>query len=85
MNNVPRPRNDRKPKTSVSVVMNTDDASAGSTFSARNDKGMSVPAVAATQARADTLRAAEQQASVAAAQERFIRFIGDGHAYAGGK
>ena len=38
-----------------------------------------------TQARAETLRAAEQQASVAAAQERFIRFIGDGHAYAGGK
>ncbi|MCP3407628.1 P-type conjugative transfer protein TrbJ [Bradyrhizobium sp. CCGB01] len=38
-----------------------------------------------TQARADTLRAAEQQASVVAAQERFTRFIGDGHAYAGGK
>ena len=38
-----------------------------------------------TQARAETLRAAEQQASVAAAQERFTRFIGDGHAYSGGK
>ncbi|MCA6113037.1 P-type conjugative transfer protein TrbJ [Bradyrhizobium cenepequi] len=37
------------------------------------------------QARADTLRAAEQQASVAAAQERFVRFIGDGHAYTSGK
>ncbi|MCK1515618.1 P-type conjugative transfer protein TrbJ [Bradyrhizobium sp. 190] len=40
-------------------------------------------ALLATQARADTLRAAEQQASVAAARERFIRFIGDGQAYAG--
>jgi P-type conjugative transfer protein TrbJ len=39
----------------------------------------------AAQARADTLRAAEQQASAAAAQERFIRFIGGGHAYTGGK
>ncbi|MBR1068133.1 hypothetical protein [Bradyrhizobium liaoningense] len=38
-----------------------------------------------TQARAETLRAAEQQASVAAAQERFTRFIGDGQAYSGGK
>jgi P-type conjugative transfer protein TrbJ len=38
-----------------------------------------------TQQRAETLRAAEQQASVAAAQERFIRFIGDSHAYAGAK
>ncbi|WP_445216096.1 P-type conjugative transfer protein TrbJ [Bradyrhizobium sp. Pa8] len=38
-----------------------------------------------TQARAETLRAAEQQASVAAAQERFTRFVGDGHAYSGGK
>jgi P-type conjugative transfer protein TrbJ len=39
----------------------------------------------ATQARADALRAAEQQASVGVARERFTRFIGDGHAYAGGK
>jgi len=39
----------------------------------------------ATQARADALRAAEQQASAQAARERFTRFIGDGHAYLGGK
>jgi type IV secretion system protein TrbJ len=39
----------------------------------------------ATQARADALRAAEQQASAQAARERFTRFIGNGHAYAGGK
>jgi type IV secretion system protein TrbJ len=38
-----------------------------------------------TQARADTLRAAEQQASAATAQQRFTRFIGNGHAYSGGK
>jgi P-type conjugative transfer protein TrbJ len=42
-------------------------------------------ALAATQARAETLRAVEQQASAEASRERFIRFIGDGHAYAGGK
>jgi type IV secretion system protein TrbJ len=42
-------------------------------------------ALLTAQARSDTLRAAEQQASVAAAQERFVRFIGDGHAYIGGK
>ncbi|MGY4259143.1 P-type conjugative transfer protein TrbJ [Bradyrhizobium sp. USDA 4516] len=42
-------------------------------------------ALLATQARAETLRAAEERASAAAAQERFIRFIGDGHAYAGGR
>ena len=39
----------------------------------------------AAQARADTLRAAEQQASAVAARERFVRFIGDGHAYTSGK
>ncbi|MEH2484150.1 P-type conjugative transfer protein TrbJ [Bradyrhizobium sp. AZCC 2230] len=39
----------------------------------------------AAQARADTLRAADQEASAAAARERFIRFIGSGHAYSGGK
>jgi type IV secretion system protein TrbJ len=39
----------------------------------------------ATQARTDTLRAAEQQASAAAAQQRFVRFIGNGHAYTAGK
>lgn len=48
-------------------------------------QALQTQALLATQARADTLRTAEQQASVAAAQERFIRFIGDGHAYAGGK
>src|SRR5688572_12987497 len=47
-NTVASPRNDRKPKTSVSVVMNTDEASAGSTFAARSPSGTSVPAVAAT-------------------------------------
>ena len=41
---LPRPRNDRKPKTSVNVVMKTDDASAGSTLSARRPSGISVPA-----------------------------------------
>ncbi|MFQ3457179.1 P-type conjugative transfer protein TrbJ [Bradyrhizobium sp. UFLA01-814] len=48
-------------------------------------QALQTQALLATQARADTLRAAERQASVAAAQERFIRFIGDGRAYAGGK
>ncbi|WP_024510701.1 P-type conjugative transfer protein TrbJ [Bradyrhizobium sp. ARR65] len=48
-------------------------------------QSLQTQALMATQARADTLRAAEQQASAAAAQERFIRFIGDGHAYSGGK
>jgi type IV secretion system protein TrbJ len=42
-------------------------------------------ALLTAEARADTLRAAEQQASAAAAQERFVRFIGDGHAYTGGR
>jgi conjugal transfer/entry exclusion protein len=42
-------------------------------------------ALLATQARADTLRAAEQQASAAAAQQRFVRFIGNGHAYTAGQ
>lgn len=42
-------------------------------------------ALAATQARADALRAVEQQASAEAARERFIRFIGDGRAYTGGR
>ena len=48
-------------------------------------QSLQTQALLATQARADTLRAAEQQASAAAARERFIRFIGDGHAYAGGR
>jgi P-type conjugative transfer protein TrbJ len=48
-------------------------------------QSLQAQALMATQARADTLRAAEQQASSAAAKERFIRFIGDGHAYTAGK
>lgn len=48
-------------------------------------QALQTQALLATQARADTLRAAEQQASSAAAQERFNRFIGDGHAYTSGK
>ncbi|MHB0767034.1 P-type conjugative transfer protein TrbJ [Bradyrhizobium sp. 1.29L] len=48
-------------------------------------QSLQAQALMATQARADTLRAAEQQASSAAARERFTRFIGDGHAYASGK
>lgn len=48
-------------------------------------QSLQTQALLATQARADTLRAAEQQASVAAARERFIRFIGDGRAYNGRK
>ncbi|MCC8937065.1 P-type conjugative transfer protein TrbJ [Bradyrhizobium sp. Arg68] len=48
-------------------------------------QSLQAQALMATQARADSLRAAEQQASAAAARERFIRFIGDGHAYAGGR
>ncbi|MCP1970620.1 P-type conjugative transfer protein TrbJ [Bradyrhizobium elkanii] len=48
-------------------------------------QALQTQALLATQARADTLRAAEERASAAAAKERFIRFIGDGHAYAGGR
>ncbi|UGA47764.1 P-type conjugative transfer protein TrbJ [Bradyrhizobium quebecense] len=48
-------------------------------------QSLQTQALLATQARAETLRAAEQQASSAAAKERFNRFIGDGHAYTGGK
>ncbi|MHC6152823.1 P-type conjugative transfer protein TrbJ [Bradyrhizobium elkanii] len=48
-------------------------------------QALQTQALLATQARAETLRAAEERASAAAAQERFIRFIGDGHAYAGGR
>lgn len=40
-------------------------------------------ALVAAQARADALRAVEQQASAEAARERFTRFISDGRAYAG--
>ncbi|MBR0803412.1 P-type conjugative transfer protein TrbJ [Bradyrhizobium japonicum] len=48
-------------------------------------QSLQTQALLATQARADTLRAAEQQASSAAAKERFTRFIGDGHSYTSGK
>lgn len=48
-------------------------------------QSLQAQALVATQARADTLRAVEQQASAEAARERFTRFIGNGHAYAGGK
>jgi type IV secretion system protein TrbJ len=48
-------------------------------------QSLQTQALLAAQARADTLRAADQLASAAAAQERFTRFIGDGHAYSGGK
>src|SRR4051812_18838835 len=48
MKMVQRPSHDANPKTSVKVVMNTDEASAGSTFMARSASGISVPAVAAT-------------------------------------
>jgi P-type conjugative transfer protein TrbJ len=48
-------------------------------------QSLQTQALLATQARADTLRAAEQQASAAAAKERFVRFIGDGRAYGGGR
>jgi P-type conjugative transfer protein TrbJ len=37
----------------------------------------------AVQARAHALKSASEQASAEAARERFVRFIGDGHAYAG--
>jgi P-type conjugative transfer protein TrbJ len=48
-------------------------------------QSLQAQALVATQARAEALRAAEQQASAEAARERFTRFIGDGHAYAAGK
>jgi type IV secretion system protein TrbJ len=48
-------------------------------------QSLQAQALVATQARVEALRAAEQQASAEAARERFTRFIGDGHAYTGGK
>jgi len=48
-------------------------------------QSLQTQALLATQARAETLRAAEQQASAAAAQQRFTRFIGNGHAYSAGQ
>ena len=48
-------------------------------------QSLQAQALVATQARAEALRAVEQQASASAGRERFIRFIGDGRAYAGGR
>ena len=48
-------------------------------------QSLQAQALLATQARADALRAVEQQASAAAGRERFTRFIGDGSAYTGGR
>ena len=46
-------------------------------------QSLQLQALVATQARADALKSAGEQASAEAARERFTRFIGDGHAYAG--
>ena len=46
-------------------------------------QALQVQALLAAQARADALKSASEQASAEAARERFVRFIGDGHAYAG--
>lgn len=48
-------------------------------------QSLQAQALVATQARAEALRTVEQQASAAAARERFTRFIGDGRAYTGGR
>jgi P-type conjugative transfer protein TrbJ len=48
-------------------------------------QSLQAQALFATQARAEALRAVEQQASAGAGRERFIRFIGDGRAYTGGR
>ena len=48
-------------------------------------QSLQAQALVATQARAEALRAVEQQASAAAGRERFSRFIGDGRAYTGGR
>lgn len=48
-------------------------------------QSLQAQALLATQTRAEALRAVEQQASAAAGRERFIRFIGDGRAYTGGR
>jgi type IV secretion system protein TrbJ len=48
-------------------------------------QSLQAQALIATQARADALRAVEQQASGEAARERFTRFIGDGRAYTGAR
>lgn len=46
-------------------------------------QALQLQALLAAQARADALKSAGEQASAEAARERFTRFIGDGHAYAG--
>jgi type IV secretion system protein TrbJ len=48
-------------------------------------QSLQAQALVVTQARADALRAVEQQASAEAGRARFARFIGDGHAYSGGR
>jgi hypothetical protein len=48
VNSVANPRNEANPQTSVNVVMNTAEASAGSIFSALRPSGMSVPTRPAT-------------------------------------
>lgn len=48
-------------------------------------QSLQAQALVATQARAEALRAVEQQASAEAGRERFTRFIGDGRAYTGGR
>lgn len=48
-------------------------------------QSLQTQALIATQARADALRSAEQQASAAAATERFTRFIGNANAYTNGQ
>ena len=46
-------------------------------------QALQLQALLAAQARADALKSANEQVSAEAARERFVRFIGDGHAYAG--
>jgi P-type conjugative transfer protein TrbJ len=48
-------------------------------------QSLQAQALVVTQARADALRAVEQQASAEAGRARFTQFIGDGHAYSGGR
>jgi type IV secretion system protein TrbJ len=48
-------------------------------------QSLQAQALVATQARAEALRAVEQQASAEAGRERFTRFIGDGRAYTNGR
>jgi P-type conjugative transfer protein TrbJ len=48
-------------------------------------QSLQAQALVASQARAEALRAVEQQASAEAGRERFTRFIGDGRAYTGGR